>query len=231
VTALLISFDSSPGDRPTLLCLPQAGAGAGQFRQWQQLLPDISVVGVQLPGREERWAEPPADSVDAVVDAVAAELGGRRLVIFGHSFGGLLGHEIAHRLTPAALVVAACRPPWMWVGAGHGLVADDVELHRLLEARGLDADDLDEDSREELFEVMRSDARLSLTYVLREREPLTCTVEAWGGDGDDTVSPQQLDGWAPYAGRQFVRRQFAGGHYFCQQRLKEILPILEGLIP
>jgi surfactin synthase thioesterase subunit len=60
---------------------------------------------------------------------------------------------------------------------------------------------------------------------------LSCTVEAWGGDGDDTVTPQHLDGWAPYAGKDFVRRQFPGGHYFCQQRLKEILPILEGLIP
>ncbi|MFC7648963.1 thioesterase II family protein [Streptosporangium lutulentum] len=119
----LVSWLPEPYTRPTLLCLPQAGAGCGQFRPWQDALgTEVSVVGVQLPGRENRFTDPPAHSVGEVVDAVVAELAGALtpglpLVVFGNSFGGLLGYEITRRLGyhhdrwPDALVVAACRPP------------------------------------------------------------------------------------------------------------------------
>src|SRR5688500_2256798 len=126
----LTSWTPEPFSRPVLLCLPQAGAGCGQFRPWQRHLgTDLSVVGVQLPGREARWADPEPSDVEEVVAGVTRELvaalpPNQPIVIYGHSFGGLLGYEITRRLGtaygrwPNTLVVAACRPPHMWVGAG-----------------------------------------------------------------------------------------------------------------
>jgi surfactin synthase thioesterase subunit len=229
-----------PGDRPVLVCVPPAGAGCGQFRAWQDALGDaIVVAGVQLPGRETRWADPPPADIAEVVGAVTAELAGLAppgtpVVIFGHSFGGLLGYEIARALGrgpgwPRALVVAACRPPHLWLGAGRGLSDDDDELARLLAGRQLSRDDVDDDSREFLLEVLRLDARLSLTYTDGGRHPVGCRLEAWGGRDDATVRPGHVAGWRGYAGAGFRQRLFAGGHYFCLESPDAALAALRRL--
>ncbi|GAA3118916.1 MULTISPECIES: thioesterase II family protein [Nonomuraea] len=233
----LLPFHAGPPAPATLLCLAPAGAGCGQYRPWQAMAgPEVSVVGVQLPGRETRWAEPPASSVDEVVTGVLGELTALLkpddpLIVFGQSFGGLLGYEIVRRLAddygrrPRALVVAGCRPPHMWVGAGRGLAEDDAELTKLLDVRALDEDDLDEDSRELMLDVLRQDARLSLTYT-HHAVALPATLEAWGGEDDETVTPGHLDGWRAYAGGGFRRRTFPGGHYFCLERADDVVAAL-----
>jgi surfactin synthase thioesterase subunit len=235
MTRWLVPWSAAPSARAVLLCLPSAGAGCGQFRPWQPALaPDLAVVGVQLPGRESRWSDPPASTVDEVIDAAVAELPevwspGCGLVVFGHSFGGLLGYEIARRVPADAVVVSACRPPHMWVGAGRGLVEDDVEMARLLGSRGLGPGDLDEDSRELMLDVLRQDARLSVSYRLRGDPALSCPVHAWGGTRDETVTSEQLDGWRGYAAGAFHRRQFPGDHYFHLALSDQILPALRDL--
>jgi surfactin synthase thioesterase subunit len=223
-----------------VLCLPPAGSGCGQFRLWQDALGDrVSVVGVQLPGRETRWRDPsPAcvdDAVAAIVDEVRSLVPEQPLVVFGHSFGGLLGYEIARVLGnrydawPAALVVAACRPPHMWIGAGHGLASDDDALARLFNGRDLDDDELDEDSRELFLEVLRKDTELSLTYRDPQRSPVHCELWAWGGDRDDIVVASDLAGWRDYAAEEFMQLEFAGGHYFPGEQLDRVLQELDPL--
>ena len=140
----LVSWSPGPEGLPVLLCLAPAGAGCGQYRTWQTALaPGIAVMGGQLPGREERWDDPPVadfdEAVERIATAFAARLApGARFAVFGHSFGGLLGHEIVHRLAgehglrASVLAVAACRPPRHWLGAGQGLMDDRAGLDRLL---------------------------------------------------------------------------------------------------
>jgi surfactin synthase thioesterase subunit len=222
----LMTWHPEPRTRPLLLCVPPAGAGSGQFGQWQECLGgDVAVAGVQLPGREARWSDPEPATIDEVVREVVGELStlvpaGHPVTVFGHSFGALLGYEITKAVWrawdswPCALVLAACRAPEMWVGAGRGLVDDSAELNRLLVARGLSPDDLDEDSRDLMLEVLRRDARLSVSYTGRDLVPAGCPVEAWGGEADETVSPSQLEGWRELAGAGFRVRLFPGGHYF-----------------
>lgn len=225
-----------PPNAPALLCLAEAGAGGGQFRQWQKLAGEsVGVLAVQLPGRENRWTEPPAATVDEVVSGVLAELPqhvvpGRPLVIFGNSFGGLLAYEIAGGLArlsplrPRALVVAACRPPHDWDGAGRGLRRD--ELSDLLDMRGLGADDLDSDSRELMLQVLRDDARMSESYRHDARRRVDCALHAWGGTYDHTVPTAQLNGWKPYSTGMFVRRDFPGGHQFTRDQSAEVVASL-----
>ncbi|MFC0437906.1 thioesterase II family protein [Kutzneria buriramensis] len=237
----LMSWHPAPTGRPTLLCVPPAGAGCAQFRAWQQEAgDDIAVLGVQLPGRENRWLDPSPASVGDAVDAVLAELAdrvapGQPLVIFGHSFGALLGYEIAKallaygRTPPKALVVSAVRPPEHWVAQSPGRrLADDglADLNLLLDARGLSADDLDEDSRELMLEVLRRDAELSASYHPRWGTGIVCPLEAWGGTDDATVRADHVAGWADYADGGFQQRMFPGGHYFCLEDPRTALQLL-----
>src|SRR6185503_13776935 len=114
-------------------CVAPAGSGCGRFRDWQSELGDtVSVVGVQLPGREERLDEPHPSSLDEIVTAVTREAlayadPDAPLVVFGESFGGLIGYELTRRLGaagrwPSAMVLAASEPPHLRAGV-EGLVA------------------------------------------------------------------------------------------------------------
>jgi surfactin synthase thioesterase subunit len=222
----LVSWHPQPATRPVLLCFPPAGAGCGQFATWQRALgDDVSVIGVQLPGRETRWADPDASTMDEAVAELVTELldllpARHPVVVFGHSFGALLGYLTVRLLRarwdawPRALVVSACRPPRAWVGAGRGLVDDEAELTALLDARGLEPDDLDEDSRDLMLDVLRRDARLSLSFTEPVEPAVGCALESWGGKADTTVSPEHVEGWQSYAGAEFRSRLFDGGHYF-----------------
>jgi len=216
----LVPFGSS-GARPTLVCLPQAGSGCGVFRSWQHVLgDDVSVVGVALPGRESRFADAPVESVAVAVREIVAELvalvpPGTPTVLFGHSLGGLLGYEVARALpadrVPAALVVAASRPPHLSGRAAGGMADDDSSdvLVKLLAAK-----ELDDDVRELIMAVLEQDAELSATYEDPDGAPAPCPLHAWGGDTDEVVTPAHVAGWRPYAGSTFHSRQFAGGHDF-----------------
>ncbi|GAB1515780.1 thioesterase II family protein [Actinophytocola sp. KF-1] len=207
------------GERPVLVCLPQAGSGCGAFRSWQEGRDDVSVVGVQLPGRENRFADEfPATFAEAVAEIVAALSAtvppALPVVLFGHSLGGLLGYEVARALPrpPDALVVAACKPPHLSGRAAGSLGAADG----FATAADLVADkELDDDLRELVLEILRQDAELSATYTDPAGAPVPCPLHAWGGTADEVVTAEHVGGWAAYAGRTFHTRQFTGGHDFC----------------
>ncbi len=207
------------GERPVLVCLPQAGSGCGVFRSWQEGHDDVTVVGVQLPGRENRFTDPPPDTFDAAVAEIVAALtaavpAGLPMVLFGHSFGGLLGYEVARALPnpPDALVVAASRPPHL-SGRAEGSIG---ALDGFAAVANLVAgEELDDDLRELVLDVLRQDAELSATYADPAGAPVPCALHAWGGAADEVVTAEHVGGWAAYAGRTFHTRQFAGGHDFC----------------
>ncbi|MFI2370858.1 thioesterase II family protein [Streptomyces sp. NPDC018833] len=232
------TWPAGPGDAdlPALLCLPPAGAGCQQFRAWTPALAGVAqVYGVQLPGRENRWREPMPDTFGEAVEAIAAELrpivsAGRRLVVFGHSFGGLLGYEVARRVTPDALVVSACRAPGHWTGAGRGIVDDDEELDKLFDTAGLDPAFLDEDTRALMVEMLRKDARLSLSYTHVPGRPLPVAVHTWGADGDETVTAQELAGWAAVTTAGFHVHRVQGGHHAVLRRPEPLLEHLTALL-
>ncbi|MFC4855229.1 thioesterase II family protein [Actinophytocola glycyrrhizae] len=209
------------GARPVLVCLPQAGSGCGVFSSWQDSLDDVTVVGVALPGREHRFLDlMPATFADVVAEIVAALVAtvpaGRSMVLFGHSFGGLLGYEVAralpHTHTPDALVVAASRPPHLsGRAAGSMGDGDGAEVFANL----LSAKELDDDLRELVLEILEQDAELSGTYTDPGGAPVPCPLHAWGGESDELVTAAHLAGWASYAGASFHTRRFPGGHDFC----------------
>lgn len=213
------------GSRPVLVCLPQAGSGCGVFRPWQDALDDVTVIGVQLPGRENRFTDPPPDTfAEAVAEIVTALVAtvptGQSTVLFGHSLGGLLGYEVARALpdthTPEALVVAASRPPHQSgrASGSMGAVGGLEVFANLLDAKEM-AGEIDEDVRELVMEVLTQDAELSATYDDPGGAPVPCPLHAWGGADDEIVTADHLAGWGAYASTTFHMRQFQGGHEFC----------------
>ena len=228
----LVSWSGTPQGRPTLLCVPPSGSGCGRFRAWQAELGDaVAVVGVQLPGREERLGEPHPSSLEEVVAAVteqAVELADpdQPLVVFGESFGGLIAYELTRGLAergrrPVAMVLAACEPPHLRRDP-EDLVAS---ARQSLAGRGLD-----DDTTELVIELVRKDGSLVEGYRIPAQPGVDSEVHVWGGDDDDLVAPAQLDEWARFLGREVVRRQFAGGHSFAMGHAVEIPRLLGEIV-
>src|SRR6266545_3343153 len=113
-------FRDDDGCGTKLVCFPHAGGWANAYRTWPLGLPsDIGVLAVRYPGREDRLGDPFPSGLEALADDIADALGEltrHRLVLFGHSMGASVAHEVALRLQkggcpPAALCVSGRRPP------------------------------------------------------------------------------------------------------------------------
>src|SRR5580704_11521240 len=85
--------------RARLFCFPYAGAGASVFRSWGDYLsPEFEVIGVQLPGREERLRDELFVRIEPMVESAAKSLCSdltAPFAFFGHSMGSILAYELA----------------------------------------------------------------------------------------------------------------------------------------
>ncbi len=85
-----------------LFCFPYGGGGASIFKNWQKQLPDtIEICPIQLPGREERLEETLFHQFDTLIETLVTTLQDELtppFAFFGHSFGSLIGFELARAL-------------------------------------------------------------------------------------------------------------------------------------
>lgn len=234
----VLAWDPPRTARVHLVCLPHAGSGAYQFRSWQKLLgPEVSVLAVQLPGREDRWQEPPATRVDDVVDALVPELLDRLhlpYVVYGHSMGALLGYETALRLgarhgrPPAHFVAAAARAPHEPPEPGGIDGLSDAALVADLIAQGALPERVARDERliRLVTRPLRGDVTLCESYTPRPGARLPCPLDSWRGADDPGVSRAQAERWSACTTGRTTVRAFPGGHLF---HLDDPLPVVDGL--
>lgn len=214
-----------PAAAVRLVCFPHAGAGAGAFRGWSDLLPPwIELLAVQCPGREDRFNEPPLTDLAVLADALADELAGlddRPLALFGHSMGAAVAHEVALRSAdrsrpePVHLIVSA-REPVEHVVAGTVHLGGDEALRTELERLGGSSRLLFEDA--ELWQLMapviRADYQLIETYRPVVGRVLGCPVTAFAAEDDSELTLGQARDWARATSGPFVLRTFPGDHFY-----------------
>jgi len=97
----LVRLRAQPNATARLVCVPYAGGGASAYQAWSGDLPDVEVWAAELPGRERRFAEPAATSIDEVVEPLADAITAQvrpPWVLFGHSMGGLVAWRLAELL-------------------------------------------------------------------------------------------------------------------------------------
>jgi medium-chain acyl-[acyl-carrier-protein] hydrolase len=218
-----------------LICFPHAGGSASIYAAWQRLLsPAIEIVGVQLPGREERRGEPFLESVPLAVESVIgelAELDDRPLAFFGYSLGAVLAFECirARRRrgapAPRQLFVAASRSPQRLgpSAIAHLPTADFVSaITRGYE--GIPRQVLDQPELLAYFvTVLRGDLRLLEAYRYLDEPPLRCPIQALGGSEDRHVESDDLNAWASQTEAEFSSTFLSGGHFFIQRHLHTVL--------
>lgn len=225
-----------------LFALPYAGGSAGSFRPWaKRLSPRIELNILQLPGREDRFAESMLTDMAQVVPHITAAIESKSdkpFVIFGHSVGALMGFEVARRLNlrgarlPLHLVVGGKRAPHVPIDRKPMHELSDAELiERLHHFGGTPQAVLETPELLELFlPRLRADFQINETYRHQGGATLPCPLTVLGGMDDPETTPETLHAWQQHAGANFEVRMYPGGHFFVHQIEDRVLGDIQQLV-
>ncbi|WP_320783227.1 thioesterase II family protein [Streptomyces sp. CRN 30] len=227
-----------PAARYTLVCLPHAGGSATFYRPWAALLPpEVELLAVQYPCREDRLEDSEitgmGELVDAVADAVTPLLD-RPYVLFGHSMGSAVAWELARELArrgapgPRRLFASGRAAPGTAVTGDLHRQSDavlDAELSRL---GGTGREILDDPGlRALVLTAVRHDYRVVETHRPAPGPPLTCPVHVLTGDADPELGTaragDRAGGWAGLTTARTEVRVFPGDHFYLTPRRREVV--------
>lgn len=212
-----------------LVCVPPAGSGASFFRTWRSELP---IVALQLPGRENRLADPMPDRLSELTEDLLPRLeeaaaGYRAVAVMGHSFGAMVAFELCRALSlkgRRAILVASgaavpgrlmhdpvCRLPASELAAH--IAAITGYAHPAME---------DPDLFELLVPTLRTDLRLHEEYD-PAYPPLTdVPVLGVRGREDRLIPGSAVREWARLTTGPFRYAEVAGGHMYLAEDHAEL---------
>ncbi|GAB3227139.1 alpha/beta fold hydrolase [Glycomyces halotolerans] len=212
-------------------CFPPAAAGPSFFAGLRGSAA-MSVVAVDLPGKEKRCTEPAPDTVEAIVDGCLPQLESLAaehddLILFGHCFGALLAHRAATLLDGAtaarlSLAVSGSPPPgtrdWDDYSGLDGAAFVDA-MARVAGRRNPALDD--PELREFLLPTARADVAAHERYR-PEAATLSIPVLALRGDRDALVTDDRNRAWAKETTGPFSSRDMPGDHLYLLERWPEL---------
>ncbi|KPI19100.1 Oleoyl-(acyl-carrier-protein) hydrolase [Actinobacteria bacterium OK074] len=234
--AWITRFRPLPDAPVRLVCFPHAGGSAGFFFPLvEPLAPDVELLAVQYPGRQNRRLEPCVDDIGALADAVAAALaeGGRSddrpLALFGHSMGAVVAFETARRLDrpPLRLYASGRRAPGTHRAEHVHRRDDDGIVAELRELSGTDSRILgDEEILRMILPAIRADYRAVETYRPAPGATVDCPVSALVGDSDPRVTLDEARAWAGHTTGPFDLTVFTGGHFYLADHQQDVIRLI-----
>jgi surfactin synthase thioesterase subunit len=237
-------FTTTAPDGPLLVCFPHAGGSATAFKDLARTLhPDVDVVSVQYPGRQDRYREEPFTALAPLAEAVTEELArelaadGRPYALFGHSMGSLVAFETA-RLLARRRLPAPQRVFFSGRGgpdprdSAYDLYDDADMLAEVRRLGGTDQSMLDDpDILELVLPALRADYRVLGTYRGPVGGPLTTAVTALIGDSDPIATVEDAHTWREHTTGDFTVKVFPGGHFYLFDQIDRVAAaVTEGLL-
>ncbi|GGV40260.1 oleoyl-ACP hydrolase [Kitasatospora herbaricolor] len=227
-------FHPSPASRVKLVCLAHAGGSANFYLPLSALLaPEVEVLAIQYPGRQDRWHEPVVADIGTLADRITAALRpwtGEPLALFGHSMGAVLGFEIARRLEagpgrpPLALFASGRRAPSRTRDERVHLLDDDDLVAEIEALQGTAPGALaDPELRALVLPGVRADYRAIETYRCPPGATVATPVTVLIGDRDPRVDVAEAEAWFEHTTAATGLRVFpGGGHFYLADAWEEI---------
>jgi surfactin synthase thioesterase subunit len=226
-----------------LFCFPYAGAGASIYRAWIRMVDDrLTIVPVQLPGREELFAQAPNrninEAIDHVVELVRSNAQeGERIAMFGHSFGAVLGFAVAQHLIDAPylrlvrLVVSGAICPITPLGRKSDDLSDDDFVANVEEIAGYSHPALaDSELRDIVLPALRADVLLHESYVIQDPVILDTPITVIRGADDHLVSREACAAWQRVTSKDVDILELTGSHMYFAESPVQLLSLLTQIL-
>ncbi|MGW1058086.1 thioesterase II family protein [Micromonospora rubida] len=232
--------------RPATRTVVVAPYGGGSAYSVPELLRHVAPTAdetlvLQYPGRGPRIGEQPTASLHDLADQLAQDIDQHtvgNLVLLGHSLGGLLCFELAHRLTRSGrhvelVVISSAQPT-----AFKTLCADEIESRGveqwvavLREENAVTEEILDDPEMLRLaIQAIRSDTLLVARHV-ESPQPLPCPMLIVGGDADPDITPEHLRGWEDLTLGPATTTLLPGDHFYYRDRAAELGDLIRQQLP
>ncbi|MGP3972312.1 thioesterase II family protein [Streptomyces sp. 6N223] len=243
MTAYLPPATDVPTGSTRLLCFHHAGGAASAFGDWQRRLgPHVTVLPVQLPGRERRAADPRFTDIDALVTdldrSLEPALDGP-FAFYGHSMGALVAYRLAllraqrGRSLPNRLMVGAYPPPHLRAPITEALRLTDQELTQWLGGIGGMSELVMRypDWVRAALELTRDDLRVCQSHdPATAARPLSCPIDVFAGRDDPLLPLDRVYGWERHTTVGCRVHPMPGGHFFIQESADVFLRTIGSLL-
>lgn len=225
-----------------LYCFHHAGGAASFYYPWKDnFINKINLYSVQLPGRENRFAEPFMNNAQELATAIANNIAieTRPFIFFGHSLGGLLAFEVSRYLRklkqpePLHLFISAHKAPQLPFKEKALLQQEDQQLiNRIIDL--YDGFPIEVLKHPELLELMlirlRSDLSICINYQYIEEAPLNVPITLLHGLNDKSVTPEEIEAWQTQTRSAFKHQTFNDGHFYLEKEYPNITKLINRLV-
>ncbi|NEO38499.1 MAG: SDR family NAD(P)-dependent oxidoreductase [Moorea sp. SIOASIH] len=230
--------EPKPNARLRLFCFHPAGSNASIFQGWsKEVLADIEVLPIQLPGRQKRLKEKPFTDFATLIQVLGEILIpylDRPFAFFGHSLGALIAFELTHVLekeynfNPLHLFLSGFPPkPDISLSKKMESLSQEPKLINISKIVEIPEAIYEDPSLvQDLIKVFQADFQVFQSYNYLEKDPLSCPIYSFGGTNDYFASEKQLAEWSKYTSSAFKLQMFPGQHMFLKDNQKLLLDII-----
>ena len=227
-------------DKIKLFCIPYAGGSSQMYKSWSSYLDEaIELYPIELAGKGRRISEVPyknmEEAVDDVYQIMKEEIGDSEYAVFGHSMGTIIVYELLHKLrrdkkkSPIHAFFSGRYPPYVEKKLTRFSDISEEEIIDNMKEMGGTPQRIFE-NREFLdffISIIRNDYRLCEQYVCRhDGEKICCDITVLSGKQDTGISEDDLKRWGDCTTKSSTVYEFDGGHFFINDRKKEIINII-----
>ncbi|WP_075883939.1 thioesterase II family protein [Candidatus Protochlamydia sp. W-9] len=223
-----------------LFCFPYAGANSSIFQNWKHLFfPEVAVHPIEMPGKGRRFSESPYTSIEPLITDLEnwfLKEVQTDYAIFGHSLGALISFELAKRLQisknpPKLLIVSGCPSPNHCIAKrkknGPRKLSDSELVNILNEFKQTPDKILENQEFLKIFlPIFRADISIFDNYYPISEILLKCHLLVLGGNNDEEVPLDTLEGWKENTENKFGTMIFEGGHFFLHSHEQLIVKVI-----
>ncbi|XP_071952695.1 mycocerosic acid synthase-like polyketide synthase [Antedon mediterranea] len=242
-----------------LICFPPNGGGPSTYAWWQNNFDkyNVQVIMAKLPGWEGRQHEKPLQTIEEMISHLTENLAPRlisgKFVLFGHSLGGLLAFEVAHRLMernirPAHLVISSWYAPTLNYPNATELenapkllrqMEQDIKNNiRVVDKQSLKLSFVDDDVlgnnelMRRLIPCFHVGFRICQMYSNTHKEKLQCGMTIIGAKSDRFIPISSLDAWCLEieSNQPFKKIIVPGGHMHITSAKKKFFNEMQSVL-
>jgi medium-chain acyl-[acyl-carrier-protein] hydrolase len=216
----------NPEAKHQLFLIHDAGGNKNVFDSWHdRIKPDIEIIIVQLPGRNDRSEEPAFRSVNALLEELVPLMNDeikKPFSIYGHSMGGLLAFEIARELQHSygkfaqKLIVSGTPGLRNYDNKFVNYIVDndlsERDVHTLMPK--FQRYDFEDPTVRKMIQVLMNDMKLIHSYKYTSKPLLESDIIAFHAINDVRVRLNDVEKWESETRNEFKLIEVPGSHNF-----------------